>query len=99
MDIMGKTFFVLKIVAVFMKCKAQPHNLYLIGAFLSQKEKGRTLLGFKPKSIGNLGHRLNQASANSTKFPPYLWIYIPTFFHFPVLCSGAFFSLFVFDEF
>jgi hypothetical protein len=37
MEIMGKTFFVLKIVAIFMKCKAQPHKLHLIGAFLSQK--------------------------------------------------------------
>jgi hypothetical protein len=56
MDIMGKTLFVLKIVVVFMNCKAQPHRLYLIRAFFSQKEKGKTLLGFKQKSIGNLGH-------------------------------------------
>jgi hypothetical protein len=55
MDIIGKTLFALKIVVVFMKCKAQPHMLYLIRAFLSQKEKGTTLLGFKQKSIGNLG--------------------------------------------
>jgi hypothetical protein len=43
---MGKTFFVLKIVAVFMKCKAQPHRLYLIGTFLSQKEEGKTFFFF-----------------------------------------------------
>jgi hypothetical protein len=45
MDIIRKTFFVLKIVAVLMKCKAQPHMLYLIGAYLSQKEKGKPCLG------------------------------------------------------
>jgi hypothetical protein len=39
MDIMGKTLFVLKIVVVFMNCKAQPHRLYLIRAFFSKKER------------------------------------------------------------
>jgi hypothetical protein len=90
-----KTLFFLKIVAIFMKCKAQPHMLYLIGAFLSQKEKGKTLLGFKPKYIGNLSHHfftLKPSQCQSTKFPPNLWDYIPTFFHFLVLCSGSFFS-------
>jgi hypothetical protein len=71
MDIMGKTFFVLKIVAVFMKCKAQPHMLYLIEAFLSQKEKGKTLLGFKPKSIGNLGASFTLKP--SLDLPPYIF--------------------------
>jgi hypothetical protein len=82
MDIMGKTFFVLKIVAVFKKCKAQ---LYLIGTFLSQKEKGKTLLGFKPKSIGNLGHHFFTLQ-QSLDLHPYI-------FYFLVLCREAFFSL------
>jgi len=70
MDFMGKTLFVLKIVVVFMKCKAQPHRLYLIRIFLSQKEKGKTLLGFKQKSIGNLDHHFFHFETKLVPIPP-----------------------------
>jgi hypothetical protein len=53
MDIMGKTLFVLKIVAIFMKCKAQPNRLYRIGASLSQKEKGKRCLGLSKSLLEN----------------------------------------------
>jgi hypothetical protein len=62
---------------------------------LSRKEKGKPWLGLT-KSLLKIWATTfslwNQASVDSTKFPPYLWDYIPTFFHFLVLCSGAFFS-------
>jgi hypothetical protein len=98
----GKNLVCLKIVMVFMKCKAQAHRLYLIRAFLSQKEKGKTLLGFKQKSIGNLDHHFFHFETKLVPIPPSFHhtsrFTSLHFFHFLNLCSGAIVMTFLVRE-
>jgi len=95
MDFMGKTLFVLKIVVVLTKCKAQPHRLYLIKAFLSQKEKGKTLLGFKQKSVRNLGQHFLTLKPSHCRFYQVSTIHLDLhpciFFTFLICVVGHFF--------